>query len=203
MSGLEELLEGAPRWATMRPGHWLDGLRELCREFLNRDSTVVEIGSYAGESTAVFAAACRRVYAIDPWSPTFETQIFDGCGDAGVPASSSPDTIPSMNLVEQIFDARLAPFKNVVKMKAFSNDVVPQFADRSLDLVYIDAIHTYDAVRESIALWQPKLKPQGVMAGHDYARTTWPEVVRAVTEAYGDPDRTYSDTSWAVRLRAA
>lgn len=38
----------------------------------------------------------------------------------------------------------------------------------SLDLVFIDAEHTYDAVKADIAAWLPKVRSGGILAGHDY-----------------------------------
>jgi predicted O-methyltransferase YrrM len=40
--------------------------------------------------------------------------------------------------------------------------------DKSLDFVYIDANHTYQAVKEDIRLWYPKVKSGGLIMGHDY-----------------------------------
>jgi hypothetical protein len=40
--------------------------------------------------------------------------------------------------------------------------------DSSVDMVYIDACHSLDCVRNDIRAWWPKLKPGGVMAFHDY-----------------------------------
>jgi hypothetical protein len=34
--------------------------------------------------------------------------------------------------------------------------------------VYIDAQHHYDAVKQDIHLWYPKVKGGGVISGHDY-----------------------------------
>ena len=42
------------------------------------------------------------------------------------------------------------------------------FEDESFDFVFIDADHTYDAVKADIAAWWPKVRPNGVLAGHDY-----------------------------------
>ncbi len=52
-----------------------------------------------------------------------------------------------------------------------------QFADNSCDFVFIDADHSEDAVRADIEAWLPKIKPGGLLAGHDYE---WPSVRRAV-----------------------
>jgi hypothetical protein len=41
-------------------------------------------------------------------------------------------------------------------------------ADSSLDFVFIDADHTYDAVTADLAAWWPKVRPGGILSGHDY-----------------------------------
>lgn len=42
--------------------------------------------------------------------------------------------------------------------------------DDSLDLCLIDADHSYEAVKEDISMWLPKLKSGGVLLGDDYTR---------------------------------
>lgn len=48
------------------------------------------------------------------------------------------------------------------------------------DFVYIDAEHTYEACRADMEAWYPKLRPGGVLSGHDYGG--FPGVTRAVDE---------------------
>jgi predicted O-methyltransferase YrrM len=43
-----------------------------------------------------------------------------------------------------------------------------QFEDDSLDFVFIDADHEYQAVLQDIHHWLPKVKPGGCLSGHDY-----------------------------------
>lgn len=52
--------------------------------------------------------------------------------------------------------------------RGFSVAIAPTIPDRSLDFVYIDANHAYDAVLEDLRLWAPKVKVGGVISGHDY-----------------------------------
>ncbi len=40
--------------------------------------------------------------------------------------------------------------------------------DGELDFVYLDADHTYEAVKADIAAWWPKVRPGGTLGGHDY-----------------------------------
>ena len=63
--------------------------------------------------------------------------------------------------------ARLAPF-NCTLLQAYSMDAVQQFEDASLDFVYIDANHRIPAVLDDICAWQEKVRPGGIVAGHDY-----------------------------------
>ncbi len=54
------------------------------------------------------------------------------------------------------------------------------FDDRSLDMVFVDGDHSYEATLEDILHWWPKLRRGGVMAGHDFGSNV--EVSRAVME---------------------
>src|SRR6266496_4362330 len=45
---------------------------------------------------------------------------------------------------------------------------VKYFNDNSLDFVFIDGNHSYDYVLEDITEWTKKVKPGGIIAGHDY-----------------------------------
>jgi hypothetical protein len=40
--------------------------------------------------------------------------------------------------------------------------------DNSLDFVFIDADHSYEGCSADIAAWAPKVKPGGLVGGHDY-----------------------------------
>lgn len=57
-----------------------------------------------------------------------------------------------------------------------------QFADASLDLVYIDGDQTYEGVCKDLAAWYPKVKKGGVICGDDIG---WVGVKRAVDEFFG------------------
>ena len=58
-------------------------------------------------------------------------------------------------------------------------------------------MHTYDAVKEDIAAWSPKVRKGGVIAGHDY---DWPEVRRAVDEAF-PIGLGVANTSWFINKK--
>jgi SAM-dependent methyltransferase len=182
----------------MRGPEWISALDALCRQHITRDMTVVELGSFAGESTAVFAGHAARVIAIDPWAESYETQVLEGCSEGPVRDHVARVGLAPMSRVEMLFDRRIASLTNVTKMKAFDHQVVEAFPDGSVDFIYLDSIHTFEYVSDSLSRWIHKLRPGGVFAGHDYSMDTWPGVVRAVDTCFGSPDSTYGDTSWVV-----
>lgn len=47
-------------------------------------------------------------------------------------------------------------------------DVVKDFDDEYFDFIYIDANHEYSSIKRDLADWYPKLKKNGLFAGHDY-----------------------------------
>ena len=66
-----------------------------------------------------------------------------------------------------------------------THDAADQVEDASLDFVFIDAGHGYEAVRDDIARWEPKVREGGALMGHDYDPQRHPGVVAAVQEAFG------------------
>ena len=82
----------------------------------------------------------------------------------------------------------LARFANEIKSgqvlihKAMSYDVVYSYKNASLDMVYIDGSHIYDAVRQDLNDWVSKIKNGGYLCGHDYINEPQFGVVQAVDE---------------------
>ena len=64
---------------------------------------------------------------------------------------------------------RLAPFAGrVILRKQFSVEASLAFADESLDFVFIDANHSFQSCTEDLTAWVPKVKPGGIVSGHDF-----------------------------------
>ena len=71
-------------------------------------------------------------------------------------------------------------YKNrLIAIEATSELAADQIADNSLDLVFIDANHSYDYVKKNIIKYTPKLKENGLLTGHDI---DYPGVNQAVNE---------------------
>lgn len=64
-------------------------------------------------------------------------------------------------------EARLAPYDAVI-VRMTSMEAVKFYEDDVLDFVFIDGNHSYNYVLEDITEWYKKVKPGGIIAGHDY-----------------------------------
>lgn len=79
----------------------------------------------------------------------------------------------ALDLPPQIVEAwarrRLEPWGPRVNVfKGESPGVANIFADGIADLVFIDGAHDYRSVMADILAWKPKVRPGGVLAGHDF-----------------------------------
>lgn len=158
------------------------GLFDLCDRYINKDTVMCELGSFAGVSSEVFALHCKILHCVDRWEPYGEVE-----------------STKLLTEAEAKFDVLESGYPNIIKHKSTSSAAVDMFADGELDVVYIDAEHEYNAVKSDIAKWLPKVKSGGVICGHDY--TTAPGVFRAVNEKFiRYTIHTFSDDSWAVEL---
>lgn len=80
-----------------------------------------------------------------------------------------------------------------------SSAMVAKYPEQSLDFVFIDAGHTYNAVRADILAWLPRIKSQGVIAGHDYRSCSFPGVSQAVNECLPSA-KPISENCWFYRV---
>jgi hypothetical protein len=76
--------------------------------------------------------------------------------------------------------------------KKTSRNAYESFDTASLDFVFIDAQHYYEAVREDPDLWRDTVKGGGIIGGHDYLDGEFDtgmfgvkQAVKEWSEAYG------------------
>ena len=79
---------------------------------------------------------------------------------------------------------RLAPFKTTF-MRMTSLEAATLVNDNSLDAVYIDALHDYKNVLDDLNAWVPKVRPGGIIAGHDWSHPGVTAAVVEFTEIHG------------------
>ena len=166
---------------------WLTGLLK-CIDYVKTRTTVermVEIGSYQGESTTLFAHIFKpnELYSVDPF-----VNGYDDCD-----GSSTGDFT---NVIHN-FNERIKHFPCIKHIRDFSYGAVTQFEDDSLDFVYVDGDHTYDGVIRDIKLYLPKIKSGGFIAGHDLGKET---VTKAIRNQLGEVDIYFEDSSWVIQV---
>lgn len=125
--------------------------------------TAVEIGTHRGE----FADALLRtwpvgmLWCVDPWAcpPGYDEQVkflwggtqqdaFDHCSKH----------------LRKYYAGRF----ELIRMR--SEDAVSKFHEGTLDFVYVDGDHRYEQVLQDLAWWWSKVKPGGILAGHDFVQ---------------------------------
>jgi hypothetical protein len=68
-------------------------------------------------------------------------------------------------------------------IRSCSFEAAEHFPDEYFDYVYIDADHSYEAVKRDLADWYPKVRKGGILAGHDYVERESPRVQYGVKRA--------------------
>lgn len=162
------------------------GLRDLCkwiRDSIGECGSLIEIGSYLGDSTKIFVEYFKTVTCVDPWSAKEQFR-----------KSMTPGRDQKRwDNVHRKFQQRVGHKVTTMRMTSFEASKIVG----TVDVVYIDAVHTYEAVKNDIALWMPHVKH--VICGHDYDSVKFQGLIDAVDEEFGEPHATFQDTSWAVR----
>lgn len=162
------------------------GLEDMCEYLAPTGWTMVEVGSYAGESAEIFARHFDGVYCVDPWADAL-------CRER--------ERHTPMAMVESAFNRRVGHLPNVHKLKMTSREAAARCNDGSLDFVYIDGDHLYESVVADIRAWLPKIRPGGFIGGHDYFSPGHVKsVVMAVNDELGEPSATFWDGSWVRNL---
>lgn len=117
-----------------------------------------EIGTSKGRYAKWLFAKIKglKLYCIDPW------EVYDDYVELHDKAGQ-----PMFDGFFEETKQRLAG-KNVEFIRKFSMDAVNDFADNSLDFVFIDGNHTFEYAIVDIAAWSKKVRPEGIISGHDY-----------------------------------
>ncbi|GAF79781.1 unnamed protein product [marine sediment metagenome] len=139
---------------------------------------IAEIGSCRGTSAIAFVKGLKAfnkkgiVYCIDPWTGS-QTELERYLWKKEL--AMGPDEF-YRQFEHNV--KKMDCFDLIQPMRMKSNEAVKHFEDASVDLIFIDGDHSFEATYEDLTLWRPKLKRYGVFCGHD---VDMPSVKDAVT----------------------
>ncbi|HET7714118.1 MAG TPA: class I SAM-dependent methyltransferase [Bauldia sp.] len=121
-----------------------------------RPDNLVELGTHSGASYGAFCEAVVRLglptrcYAVDTW---------EGDAHAGLYDETVFRDLSAMN------ETRWRAFSSLLRT-TFDN-ARAYFTDGSIDLLHIDGLHTYEAVRHDWLTWKDTLSRRSVVLFHD------------------------------------
>ena len=171
----------------MRQTHEIDGWfnHQNAYDFLldkvPSGGTFVELGAWLGKSSSYLCdkAKGQEIIIIDSFEGTAEYL------DSYYQLAKTKD-------IFKLFTENMGDRKYKA-IKATSKAAARKFTSESLDVVFIDLDHSYEAVKEDIKLWLPKVKKGGYIAGDDY-HENWKGVIQAVDELL--PHAKFIDDCW-------
>jgi GT2 family glycosyltransferase len=121
-----------------------------------KPSVVVELGTYYGDSYCAFCQAVdvlgvdTRCFGVDTWRGDEQTGYFGDEVLEDLRAHHDPLYLAFSTLLQATFDQALEKFE-----------------DGTIDLLHIDGLHTYDAIKHDVEGWLPKLSSRGILLLHD------------------------------------
>lgn len=121
-----------------------------------KPSCFVELGTHKGDSYLAFCQAASalklstRCYAVDTWQ---------GDEHAGLYDDSVYDELSAYH------NSAYGGFSRLLRMTF--DEASENFADKSVDLLHIDGLHTYDAVKHDFETWRSKLSDDAIVIFHD------------------------------------
>jgi hypothetical protein len=173
------------RWTYQKTIHRVPARDELpallnARGLLGQGVEIgVKAGKYSDELLSNWHGA--QLISIDPWMEAEWDEYVDRSNVAQ----------GEHERYYQMTRERLAPYgerSSIWRMTSLEG--AERVEPHSLDFAYIDARHDYESVKEDLAAWCDKVRPGGILAGHDYVDGDFEEgefyVKSAVDEFFGE-----------------
>lgn len=175
----------------------LQAIESLC-SMVPENGTIVEIGSLFGKSAVTMAMtnSTAKIYCVDLFPENLMPNLSERNYGPGYPESKA------VYNVDKVFDDNVKNFKNIIKVKGMSPGNIQDVDFGQIDLFFLDASHTNPNDWDNIEYFLPKIKKGGIISGHDYIPTQFPDVVKNVKRLEELLDRTvtlYQNSSvWSM-----
>lgn len=179
-------------------------LVDILRE--NNFKKFAEIGVWKGGTAArilkMMSDELDEYWAVDPW------RVMDS-SDPGTSRTQNRRTewhweqyhkyvCGLMFYFPQLKVLRMTSEEAATSSPPGAANIIP---DGHLDMVYIDAIHTFEHVHADIGYWLPKVREGGIIGGHDYGGRRFPGVEEAVGDWFGEGIKVWElEGVWVKRV---
>jgi predicted O-methyltransferase YrrM len=107
------------------------------------------------------------------------------------------DTFPNKERSKRVFELAQTYHERVGLLEMTTQAASRVVPDGEFDFVFIDADHSYEAVKDDIKCWKSKVRRGGWLGGHDYSRK-FPGVIKAVNEAFTRDVYEWPGSIWGV-----
>ncbi|MFA6285814.1 MAG: class I SAM-dependent methyltransferase [Opitutaceae bacterium] len=121
-----------------------------------RPQVLVELGTHYGNSYFAFCQSVSenqlstQCYAVDTWQGEMHAGLYDE------------------SVYRLVSDYNQKHYRHFSKLiRATFDEAAAQFPDNSIDILHIDGLHTYEAVKHDYETWLPKVRSGGVILFHD------------------------------------
>ena len=120
---------------------------------------VVELGTHRGYSFLTICQAMLRanlanslIFAVDTWQGDEHAGFY------------GHDVYENLSEIQQTKYGKISEL-----LRMTFDEALVRFEDKSIDLLHIDGLHTYEAVSHDFNSWRPKLSDSGIVLIHDIA----------------------------------
>jgi len=143
------------------------------------DLVIIEIGVDCGNNAydVLSNLDVKKMYLIDPYSLYMKGQ---GCNITEEQCTECKEK--AHNKLIEFAD-------KTVWIEEKSEDVCSQFADLSIDFLYVDGNHRFEFVSKDLWWYYPKVKHGGILAGHDFDAKSVKDAVLYFAKCIADPTR--------------
>lgn len=124
--------------------------------------SIVELGTHRGTSFFSFCQAIKdekiqtKLFAVDTWKGDEHSGFY------------GEEVFKEVNQIREKYYGNL----NINLLRKTFDEAVGEFQDSSIDILHIDGLHTYEAVKHDFETWLNKVKDDGIILFHDTAEKT-------------------------------